>query len=182
VSEFAQIFGGGFNPDDHEPAADFDIIPTGDYELEVVNCEYRETRAGDGGYVWAELMFPEDANNGKFKNRKIWKNMNISNPNDTAEKIGRGELTALCNAAGITELNDPAELIGSRVITCVKCKKTSTGPENAVRTFKKIGAETATTVPKQTVSKQSSESGVNKQAEEVPAKAAESEKRPPWMQ
>lgn len=91
-----------------EPMHTFSPIPAGRYTLGVTETELRETKAGTGQY----LQVVAEVTAGEFVGRKIWLRYTLTNPNATAEQIGKRELAALCNAVGIGTLGDSDELLG----------------------------------------------------------------------
>jgi len=49
--------------------------------------------------------------------------LNLDNPNATAVKIARGELSAICRAVGVMQPKDSVELHDLPLVILVKCKK-----------------------------------------------------------
>lgn len=108
-----------FNAEEHEPRSGFDPLPPGKYVAVVADSEEKPTKAGTGSYI----QFTFEVTAGDHKGRKLWARLNLNNPNPTAVEIARGELSALCRAAGVTKLTDTAQLHDREVVLKVRVKK-----------------------------------------------------------
>jgi hypothetical protein len=60
---------------------------------------------------------------GEYKNRVLWARLNLNNPNATAVKIARGELSAICRAVGVLQPRDSVDLHNLPLVITVKLKK-----------------------------------------------------------
>ncbi|NBV89620.1 MAG: DUF669 domain-containing protein [Betaproteobacteria bacterium] len=100
----------GFNFDATQvtPAAptSYGPLPKGHYTAVVMDSDVKTTQKGDGQYIAVTFQIIE----GEFANRRVWQNINVSNPNKQAEDIGRSELAALCFACGVDKLSDTEQL------------------------------------------------------------------------
>lgn len=83
-----------------------DVLPAGDYMMQVVQSEVRATKDGSGQYVWLEL----DILDGEHAGRKYWERLNIWNANPTAAEIANRALTSLTRACGLVAIEDTEEL------------------------------------------------------------------------
>ena len=86
---------------------DFSTLPLGIYRLEVSASEVTATKAGTGTILKLtyDVLDPEE-----YKGRKIFANINIQNPNPTAQEIGQRDLGSLCRAVGLSEIEDSEQL------------------------------------------------------------------------
>jgi hypothetical protein len=86
---------------------DYENLPNGTYVLEVTASEVKPTSRGDGTILKLtyDVVEPD-----QFKGRKIFANMNLENPNPTAQEIGQRELAALCRATGLDSIEDSEQL------------------------------------------------------------------------
>ena len=109
----------GFNANDVEPTSDFDPVPAGKYLAVITESEVKDNKLGTGSY----LQFTFQVIEGEFKSRFLWARLNLNNPNATAVKIARAELSAICRAVGVMAPNDSAELHDLPLVISVKCKK-----------------------------------------------------------
>ena len=127
-----------FDPNQHEDAHSFDTLPAGQYEVYVSKSDVKQTKAGNGLYVWLEMT----VTSGPFERRKLFAQLNIKNPNETAQKIGNGQLKALCQAVGVERCRDTAELHDIPFIAKVKVKRDQLyGDKNEIAGFEKLGAQ-----------------------------------------
>jgi len=110
---------GNFNANEVEPSASFDPLPAGKYLAAVTASEMKPTKSGNGSYLEMELTILE----GEYKDRKVWDRLNLNNPNATAVKIARSELSAICHAVGVLSPKDSVELHNLPLVITVKLKK-----------------------------------------------------------
>jgi hypothetical protein len=108
-----------FNPSDYPDPNKFEPIPAADYLCVITDSEEKRTRAGTGSYLALTFEVIE----GKYKGRKVWANLNIRNPNKTAEQIGREHLAAICRAVGATNPGDSYELHNKPLVVSVDIEK-----------------------------------------------------------
>lgn len=103
-----------FNAKDSEKMTDFTPLQPGWYEAEIVKSSIVDTKAGTGKYI--KLQFKTTYNG---KPRFVFTNLNIINPNPIAEEIAKKELATICEACGVDEIEDTADLhniqIGIRI-------------------------------------------------------------------
>jgi hypothetical protein len=135
MADLKQVLGASFDSSAVEPAADIgELLPAGQYTVEITDAEVKPTKAGTGSVLKLEhtIIDPE-----QFARRKVWKYLNLTNPNPQAEQIGRAELSALCRAAGIAVLADSDELLGKVVRARVTVRKGSGdyGDQNEVKGY-----------------------------------------------
>lgn len=127
--------GGAFVPDQYE-TAEYGPVPAGDYPVVIEKAEVKDTKRGDGKYVWIQASVTGE----QFKGKKFFHNFNILNPNQQAEEIGRRELASLGKAISIPAIQDTSELVDRSLIVKVKVKD----EENEITAFKPLsGAPSA---------------------------------------
>ena len=88
-----------FNAEEVAPAGSFEPVPPGDYLMQIVESEMRETRAGNGRYLRLVLEGLE----GAAKGRKFFDNLNLENPNPQTVQIAERRLSSICYAVGVLE-------------------------------------------------------------------------------
>jgi len=123
-----------FKINDYKDDGDaFDLLPDGEYEFIVEKLELKETKAGTGEYLNCTFSIIGE----KFKNRKVFDLMNINNPNETAERIGRGRLHKLAQACGVQDMDDSDILIDKVFKAMVGVQKGTGGypDKNEVKKF-----------------------------------------------
>jgi hypothetical protein len=108
-----------FNANEVEPSADFEPIPAGKYLAVITESEVKPNKAGTGSY----LQFTFQIIEGEYKGRFLWSRLNLDNPNETAVKIARAELSSICRAVGVMAPKDSIELHDLPLVISVKCKK-----------------------------------------------------------
>lgn len=106
MANLTPIFGAAFNATQVEPATAFDPIPRGRYLCCIEKSEMKTTRDSTGQYL--ELVF--NVLDGEYKNRVVFARLNLVNTNPKATEIAYRELSALCRACGVLQVQDSAEL------------------------------------------------------------------------
>jgi hypothetical protein len=118
MSEFQQFFGGAFNTSSVPPADPFDALPPGNYYVTVEKAEVKATKAGNGHYIKLQLSVLD----AQYKNRKLFDNINIDNPNKDCVEIGLRQLASLGIALGMGSIADTDQLLGYHCIAKVAVK------------------------------------------------------------
>jgi len=77
----------------------FEPLPRGVYSAMITESAIKQTKRGDGEYL--ALTF--EIVDGKHAGRRLWQNLNLSNPNKQAEDIAREELNNICAALGFAK-------------------------------------------------------------------------------
>ena len=110
---------GNFNANEIEPTVSFDPLPAGKYLAAVTESEMKPTKSGNGSYLQLTFTILD----GEYKNRVLWARLNLNNPNATAVKIARSELSAICHAVGVLQPKDSVQLHNLPLVITVKLKK-----------------------------------------------------------
>lgn len=84
------------DPNEVEPAGEIGAIPEGKYLAEIIGSEMKRTKRGDGHY----LALTYRVLDGEFAGRLVWHNLNLVNPNPTAQQIAQQQLSSICHACG----------------------------------------------------------------------------------
>jgi hypothetical protein len=125
-----------FDANTVEPAEAFDVLPKGKYLCMAVNSEIKPTKNGSGDYL--ELTF--EVLDGNGKGRKIWERLNIRNSNKKAEEISQRQLSALCRAIGVMNLQDTDQLHNIPVMINVDIEtREGYSPQNRVKGYEPAG-------------------------------------------
>jgi hypothetical protein len=124
-------FGHTFDASTVEPTTAFEILPPGQYLVQVVASEMRVTRDGLGQYLYLELDILE----GPYAGHKLFDRLNLVNPNPDAVQIAQRSLSALCRAAGRMQVSNSEQLhlIPIRVDVKVRPPKGEFGESNSIR-------------------------------------------------
>ena len=124
---------GNFNANEVEPNTTFDPLPAGKYLAAITDSEMKPTKNGSGSYLQLTFTILE----GEYRGRVLWARLNLNNPNATAVKIARGELSAICRAVGVMQPRDSVELHNIPLLITVKLKKRTDNDEltNEIKGF-----------------------------------------------
>lgn len=94
----------------------FGTIPAGRYSVEIVVAELRDTRAGDGRYVFLDLQITA----GDYANRHVFDRLNIDNPSQRAVEIATKRLQRIGYCIKQPIVDDTAQLLGKQLIADVR--------------------------------------------------------------
>jgi hypothetical protein len=109
----------GFDASQVEPSSELAPVPAGKYLAVIIDSEMRANKAGTGSYLQLTFEIIE----GEHKGRLLWARLNLHNANETAVKIARAELSAICRAVGVLTPKDSCELHNLPLVITVKLKK-----------------------------------------------------------
>jgi hypothetical protein len=116
---------GNFNAHEVDPNASFDPVPAGKFLAAITESEMKPTKNGSGSYLQLTFTIME----GDYRGRVLWARLNLNNPNATAVKIARSELSAVCHAVGVMQPKDSVELHNIPLLITVKLKKRADNDE-----------------------------------------------------
>ena len=99
----------GFNPNEYEGSisTSFEPLPAGSYPVQIVETETKTTNAGNGTYLKTKFEVVD----GEYKGRKFFQNFNLTNANETAERIGRQHIKAILDAIGKSSAKNSQEML-----------------------------------------------------------------------
>lgn len=106
-----------------QPAGDRSPLPEGRYSVLVTEVVEKRTKAGTGSY----LAITMQVIGGPHESRKLWQNINLRNPNQTAEEIGKKELSAFCRATGVMQPRSTSDFVGKTCAVNVGLEKRQDG-------------------------------------------------------
>lgn len=122
-----------FNPSEvPEDDRSFSPLPAGEYTMQVIESEIKDTKSGTG----QQLILTLEVIEGPFSNRRVWDRLNIRNQNADAQRIAQRALADLCLAVGIQSLRNSEDLHFHPFIGKVAIREDKTGqygPQNTVR-------------------------------------------------
>jgi hypothetical protein len=102
-----------------EPSSGFSPIPAGKYVAVITDDEMKDTRNGSGRYLQLTFEIVE----GEYSGRKLWTRLNLENANMDAVKIARADLSAICRAVNVMQLQDTVQLHNLPMVITVRLKK-----------------------------------------------------------
>lgn len=136
MAQLGQVFNTQELPENS--GVDFTPIPAGWYDASITEADLKQTKAGNGQYI--NLRY--DITGPEYQGRVVFGMINIQNPSQKAEDIGRAQLGELLRAIGLPRVGDTDELIGHNVSIKVKIQKDKNGEyedKNIVTSWKSIG-------------------------------------------
>lgn len=121
------------------PSESIEAIPAGWYNAQIDQSEMKPTKDGAGAYL--ELRF--SVLDGQFANRKVFTRLNLRNANPVAQEIAYKQLSAICHATGVMQVQDSQQLHGCPLKIKVKVRAASGDYEasNEISSFKNINEQ-----------------------------------------
>ena len=119
--------------------ASFELLPKGEYLARIVESDVVENSSKTGTLLKLTLEVVE----GQFTGRKLFDQLNLTNPNELAVRISRERLSAYCHATGVMQVTDTAQLHGIPFLASVKIRVDTNGvydDANEIRSVKKCQA------------------------------------------
>ena len=115
-------------------------LPAGDYEVVIYDSAMKTTKAQTGQYLALTMEIVE----GEHKGRKLWDNLNIINPNEQAQTIANEQLSRICDAVGIDDLQDSEQLHNIPLIASVSIApaKGDYPAKNVVKSYSPVAPKT----------------------------------------
>jgi hypothetical protein len=114
-----------------DPSTTYEILPPGQYVVQIVQSEMRPTKSGTGQQLVLEL----DVLEGPQAGRKLFDRLNLVNPNTQAVEIAQRTLSAICHATGRMQVQDSEELhlVPMLADVTVQPPKNGYGESNRIR-------------------------------------------------
>ena len=128
--------GGTFDASGVEPNAPLEALPPGDYKVQILQSEMRVTKAGNGQMLWLDLEVLE----GPLQGRHVYDQLNLINPNPTAEEIAQRTLSAICHAVGKLQVSDSEELHFLPMVVKVAVKPNGYNEVKGYKPVKQVAA------------------------------------------
>ena len=115
--------------------SNFEPLPAGWYSATISGAEIKQTKAGTGEYIAVKYSVTGPTHQG----RVVFANLNIKNPSQKAEEIGRQELGEIMRAIGLVRVDDTDQLIGKSLLIKLAVKLSEQhGDGNEVKGFKAV--------------------------------------------
>lgn len=121
------------------PSESIEAIPAGWYNAQIDQSEMKPTKDGSGAYL--ELRF--SILDGQYASRKVFTRLNLRNANPVAQEIAYRQLSAICHAIGVLQVQDSQQLHGRPLKIKVKVRAASGDYEasNEISAFKSINEQ-----------------------------------------
>ena len=135
----------GFDAAKHAPTQEkLGALPPGDYTVEITDSQQKTTKAGTGQYIAIKYTVTGPTMQG----RVVFGNLNIKNPNQKAEEIGREQLGQIMRATGLAKVTDTDMLIGGQLAIKLSIQRNEQyGDSNDVKAFKAIAGAVPAAMP-----------------------------------
>lgn len=120
------------------PADDFTPIPAGDYTAMIIDSGMEQTKTGRGSFLKLTLQIID----GPLSGRLLWDRLTLVHDNTKTVEIAQRQLSAICHALGIMQVQDSAQLHGKPMLLRVKYIEGDGqyGPKNEIGAYKAIGS------------------------------------------
>lgn len=130
-----------FDANTVQPQAAIEPVPTDWYTVIIEESEMRPTSKGDGSFLRLVMKIID----GPYANRKLFTNLNLNNPNPTASEIAYQQLSAICHAVGMLQIQDSQQLHGLpfQVRVTVRPPKDGYDAQNECKGFKAVAGTAA---------------------------------------
>jgi len=107
-----------------QPAHFWGPIPSGEYTAIIVESAWKSNRKRTGNYL--ELTF--EVTEGKSRGARVRAWLNLVNPSSKAMEIARSQLSAICDAVGVSQLDHSSQLHNKPLrISVSRTKREDTG-------------------------------------------------------
>ena len=97
----------------------YDLIPEGWYNATITKAELNNTKAGTGQKI--DMRY--DITGPTQQGRVVFGTVNVRNPSQKAEEIGRQQLGEIMRAVGLAKIQDTDELVGGSICIRVKIRQ-----------------------------------------------------------
>ena len=126
-----------YNAHTVEPLAAFDPLLAGWYPMQIVESELKPTSNGEGQYLQLKLQVID----GEHAKRVVYERLNIVNKNPTAQEIAYRNLSAICHATGVIQVEDSQQLHGIPMEVKLGVRPAQNGYDasNDVKGYRAIG-------------------------------------------
>ncbi len=153
----------GFNTRDVAPEGDFSPIPAARYHVEIQDAKLEPTKDAQGKLVNVKFKVIGPG----YAGRILFARFNIVNKSEIAQRIGRGQLSALAHACALDEMQDTDQLLGRELAVRVDIEEGPKAPQHGVKGFYALITQVVTLRPTAAANPQ-------------PAPAVEPKRRAPW--
>lgn len=122
-----------------QPDNSFDPIPAGWYNAVIDESEMKPTRDGSGAYLALRFNIID----GQYAGRKVFTRLNLRNQNPVAQDIAQKQLSTICHAVNVLQIQDSSQLHALPLQIRVKVTTDPTGqyePSNEISGYKAVGA------------------------------------------
>ncbi len=117
TGNLTQLLGQTFDATEVE-ISEYELLPEGDYVLQVVDSEIKQTQKGG-----TQLVYTMQVVGSTHDGKQIKERLNIVNDNQKAVEIAFQTLAKLSMACGVAKVNDSSDLHGKKFVAGIAIKK-----------------------------------------------------------
>lgn len=140
MASLQSVLGASFNANAVEPQAAFnnEPLPPGVYTVEITGADIKPLKKGGTGLnIEVTVIDPQ-----QHAKRKAWKLLCIQHANAQTEQIAQSQLSAICHAVNIAQLDDTDQLFGQvlRVRTKIRPADGQYAAQTEITDFEPAGS------------------------------------------
>jgi hypothetical protein len=102
---------------------DYSLIPAGWYPAVIEDSDIQPLKTGNGNALVLTFRIVD----GQYNGRKVWARLNVRHTNPEAERIAQQQLRDICDAIGVTRMQDTVELHSKPMVLRVKISEDKSG-------------------------------------------------------
>jgi hypothetical protein len=165
-----------FDSNTVEPVGEFNPLPADEY-MAVISASETKPVNQKPHNQYLQLVF--DIVDEEYAGRKVFERLNVVNDNETAQKIGKQKLSAICLVLGITQIDDTEQLHDKPIIIVVGISPANGdyGPSNKITGYKRCDGASV-----KDILKEREEGKVAPATPKGAAAPAGAKKAKPWQQ
>lgn len=132
--------GGTFDSTGVEPSQPMEPLPTGWYAMQIVKSEIKESSKNPQNKMLKLEFEIDESRHPQLKGRKAWTNLNLWNSNAMACEIAQKDLSAICRAIEVPQVDD-SDLLHNKMMAVRLVHKPATkdfGEGNDVKGYDSI--------------------------------------------
>lgn len=129
------FLGGTFDASQVEPDQPRDPLPAGEYLAEIIDSDMEPTKSNNGQFLKLTYRVAD----GPMKGRLTWARLNLDNPNEKAVEIAQRQLSSICHACGVLQVQDSVQLhnIPHVIKVDVEQRDMNYAPSNVIKSWRR---------------------------------------------
>lgn len=129
------FLGGTFDASQVEPDQPRDPLPAGEYLAQIIDSSMEPTKSNNGQF----LKLTYQVVDGPMKGRLTWTRLNLDNPNDKAVEIAQRQLSAICHACGVLQVQDSTQLhnLPHVIKVDIEQRDVNYAPSNVIKSWRR---------------------------------------------
>ena len=129
------FLGGTFDASQVEPDQPRDPLPAGEYLAQIIDSSMEPTKSNNGQFLKLTYRVAD----GPMKGRLTWARLNLDNPNEKAVEIAQRQLSSICHACGVLQVQDSVQLhnIPHVIKVDVEQRDMKYAPSNVIKSWRR---------------------------------------------